>query len=303
MRQVKVTIIIVNFNGKSNTLDCLESLKIMRTADFQTGTIVVDNASTDDSVKVIAQSFPEVKIIENKENLGFAEGNNVGIKKALADEVDFVLLLNNDTLVSERLLVEMVKVVSSDSAIGIVSPKIYFAPGYEFHKQRYTKSELGKVIWFAGGKIDWQNMHGVHLGVDEVDHGQFDRQKEIDFATGCCFLARAQVFKKVGLFDKKLFLYEEDLDFSIRIKHAGYKIVYVPKAFLWHKNAGSSGSGSLLHDYYITRNRLVIGLRWAPWRTKVALLKESVQHLVSGRLGEKWGIRDFYLGRLGKGNL
>ena len=305
----KVSLIIVNYNAKENTLECLQSLRKLSTVGYQLAIIVVDNNSTDDSVVCIKKRFPKIEIIKNRENLGFVGGNNLGIRHALKSSSsksnshpEYLLILNNDTLVSENLITELIKKAEKDSRVGIVSPKIYFAKGYEFHKDRYKKSELGKVIWYAGGKIDWQNMYGYHEGVDQVDEGQFNQEKEVDFATGCCMLIKRQICEKVGLFDKKFFLYNEDLDLSLRMEKKGYKVVYEPKAYLWHKNAGSSSSGSALQDYYLSRNRLLIGWRYAPWRTKLALFRESMKRLFTGRSWEKKGIRDFYLRKFGKGS-
>lgn len=298
----KVAIVIVNYNGKQDTLDCLRSIRKMKTEGDQLKIYVVDNASSDDSVNAIKRELPSVNLILNQANYGFAGGNNIGIKQALEDGVDYVLLVNNDTLVSQPLLNELLKAITKDEDIGVVVPKIYFAPGYEFHKKRYSYGEKGKVIWYAGGRIDWENMYGKHIGVDEVDKGQFSEEQETDFASGCCLLVKRQVFEKVGLFDERFFLYQEDLDWSIRAQKAGYRIVYCPLAYLWHKNAGSSNSGSSLQDYYMTRNRMLVGWSYAPWRTKAALIKESINKLFRGRKWEKIGVRDFYLGRFGKGS-
>ncbi len=185
---------------------------------------------------------------------------------------------------------------------GAISPKIYFAKGFEFHKNRYKKEDLGKVLWYAGGKIDWKNMLGFHRGVDEVDIGQFSKLYETEFATGCCMLVKREVFERVGLFNNKYFLYLEDLDFSLKTRKKGFKIIYQPKAVMWHENAGSAGgSGSPLQEYFITRNRLLFGFKYAPLRTKIALFKESIKILAGGRTNQKKGIRDFYLRRFGKG--
>lgn len=298
----QIAIVIVNYNGKADTLACLRSLKTLEPGSWRLKVIVVDNGSTDGSVKVIEKTFPQITVLEAKQNLGFTGGNNLGIKAALKDGADYVLLLNNDTEVAKDFLRQLVKVAEKDKQIGITVPKIYFAKGFEYHKRRYKKNQQGKVIWYAGGQIDWQNMYGSHRGVDEVDQGQFDRVEETGFATGCCMLLKAKVLKEIGFLDDRLFLYLEDLDFSLKAKAAGYKIVYAYKARVWHKNAGSSGSGSGLHDYYMARNRLLIGFRYAPLRTKLALIKESLKRLVFGRKWEKIGIRDFYLGKLGKGS-
>ena len=116
-------------------------------------------------------------------------------------------------------------------------------------------------------------------------------------------LIKKEVLQRIGLFDEKYFLYYEDSDLSQRVKKVGYKIVYAPKAILWHKNAGSAGgSGSTLQDYYITRNRLFFGLQYVPFRAKLALVKESIVLLIKGRSWQKRGILDFYLGKLGRGS-
>lgn len=297
-----VFIIILNFNGRYNILQCLYSLKQLKENSFKKTIIVVDNASSDDSIKAISQDYPKVTLIANKENVGFSEGNNIGIRYALSHGSDFVLILNSDTIVDKDMIEELLTVSTSDKKIAVVAPKIYFAKGYEFHKNRYKKNDLGKVIWYAGGIIDWNNIIGHHLGVDEVDHGQYDKKEETEYASGCCMLVKKEVFKEIGLFDSKYFLYYEDSDFCKKVKDAGYKIMYQPKAILWHKNAGSAGgSGSTLQDYYITRNRLLFGMRYASLKTKLFLIKESLVLLLKGRFWQKNAIYDFYRRRFGKG--
>lgn len=283
-----VVVVIVNWNGKKDTLECLESLG-------KSNCIVVDNGSTDGSVEEIRKTFPSVQIIENKENLGFSGGNNVGIKKALDGGADFVWLLNNDTRVDKNARQTLVDVFT-DEGVGVAGSKIYFSPGHEFHKERYKKAQLGKVLWYAGGTIDWQNMYAAHRGVDEVDRGQYQIIEETPFISGCSLMVRRAVFEKVGLLDEKFFAYMEDLDFCLRAKRAGYKLLYVPQSIVWHKNAGSSGVGSQLHQYYMTRNRLLIGMRYAPLRTKIALLKEGVRFTSIRRRA----YFDALLGRYGK---
>lgn len=300
----KVSIVILNYKGKENTLACLDSLKDnFLPESIKLDIIVVDNASKDNLVVALKTKYPNVIFIENKNNLGFAEGNNVGIKYATEHGTDFVLILNNDTIVDKNLISELLEVVKTNEKIGIVVAKIYFAPGFEFHKERYKKEDLGKVFWYGGGEMDWGNVIGYHRGVDEVDHGQYDRVEATDFASGCCMFVKKEVFEKVGMFDEKYFLYYEDSDYCMRLKKRGYKIVYAPSAILWHKNAGSAGgSGSKLQDYYITRNRLLFGFRYASLRSKLALFKESMMLLVKGRYWQIRGVLDFYLMRFGKGS-
>lgn len=294
-----IAIVILNFNGEKDTLECLKSIDKLETDGFELLTIVVDNGST----KTFSFGNFQFKLIRNKYNLGFSGGNNVGIRYALKNNVDYICILNNDTIVDKSLVLELLKLAQSDESIGIVAPKIYFAKGYEFHKNRYEESEKGKVIWYAGGVMDWRNVIGVHRGVDEVDHGQYEKVQETDFASGCCMFVKSEVFQKIGFFDEKYFLYYEDNDLSQRAKREGFRIVYSPKAVLWHKNAGSAGgSGSELQDYYITRNRLLFGMRYAPFRSKISLIKESIALFFSGRNWQKRGVSDSYLSRFGRGS-
>jgi len=304
---INVNIIILNWNGWKMTLECLESLKNIKTDGMRVEVVVVDNGSTDESVERIEQYAKsnmqhEIIIIKNKVNLGFAEGNNVGISYALKEGADFVCLLNNDTRVSQDFLFNLVKTFESDSQIGIAGGKIYFEKGYEFHKDSYEKKDLGNVLWYAGGKIDWENVIASHIGVDEVDNGQFNETKETEYVNGCLMMVNREVFEKIGYFDKKYYLYYEENDFNQRAKEAGYKLIYNPKSFIWHINSGSSAAGSGLHDYFLTRNRMIFGMRWAHFRAKLALFKESVDILLNGRPWQKIAVRDFYFGRFGKGS-
>jgi GT2 family glycosyltransferase len=154
-----------------------------------------------------------------------------------------------------------------------------------------------------GSQIDWNNIYGSNFGIDEVDHGQFDhRNLHPDFISGCCFLVNKDFFKTVGLFDDKFYLYLEDADLSQRAKKLGYHLKIVPQSVIWHLNSGSSGAASPLHDYFLTRNRLIFSSRYASLRTKFAVFRESVKHLLIGRQWQKIAVKDFYLGRLGKGS-
>lgn len=300
----KIAVVIVNYNGEKNTIECLNSINKLVMDNFKLLIIIVDNGSFNE-FKIPHSEFKlgELIIIRNQENLGFAGGNNIGIKYALNQTADFILLLNNDVIFDKNLIKELLQTVQSKENIGVVVPKIYFAKGFEFHKNRYKREETGKIIWYAGGKMDFKNIIGYHRGVDEVDKGQYNKTEETDFATGCCMLVKKEIFKQVGLFDEKYFLYYEDSDFSERVKKLGFKIIYCPKAMLWHKNAGSAGgSGSSLQDYYITRNRLLFAMQYALFEVKLSLLKESLKLLVNGRPWQKKGVLDFYFRKFGKGS-
>lgn len=306
---LSVAIIVLNWNRFEDTKECLLSLAKIEKSNFEFEVFVVDNGSYPEEVYMLEDLINsldprnlKVCLVKNKKNLGFAGGNNVGMKIAIKKLADYVLILNNDTYVKKDFLKNLIDVAVSDSKIGALTPKIYFAKGYEYHKVRYKKADLGRVIWSAGGDIDWSNVYASNHGVDEVDKGQFDQLQETDFATGACVLYKKEALLSSGFFDERFFLYLEDTDLSLRIKKNGFKILYVPNAVIWHKVAQSSYIGSNLNDYYITRNRLLFGFRYAPIRSKFALFRESMKFLIFGRKWQKKGVIDFYIGNLGKGS-
>ncbi len=294
---MNISIVVLNYKGLKNTLECLDSLKKMDKNGHKVEIIVVDNNSRDTSKEVLSK-VEDIIFLSSEKNLGYTGGNNIGIKEALRKNADFILILNNDVICDKYLLKNLV--LSSKEA-SIISPKILFEAGFEFHKNRYKKEQLGKVIWYAGAEIDWQNIIGVHTGVDQVDEGQFAKAQQIDLATGACMFVKKEVFEKIGYFDEKYFLYLEDMDFCVRSKKAGFKIHFEPKAVLWHKNAGSTGgSGSGLQDYYITRNRLLFAFKYAKLKTKIAVLKQVIAQVT--QKAKRQALLDFLTLNFGKGN-
>lgn len=299
----KISVIILNYKGCANTIMCIRSFKNIEVPQgYVVEPVIVDNASQDGSVETFKKEFPDIPLIENKVNTGYAGGNNTGISYALKNDASYIVVLNNDTIVTKHLFSQLTNALLVFRA-DVACPKIYFEKGFEFHKDRYAKEELGKVFWFAGAEMDWRNIIGHHRGVDEVDHGQYDDRISIEGITGACFIAKREVFEKVGVFDEKFFLYYEDADLSYRMRKAGFKIILAPKAILYHKNAGSTGgSGSKLQDYFITRNRLIFGMKYGPLRARFALIRESLRLLRSGREWQKKGVLDFYFRKMGKGS-
>jgi GT2 family glycosyltransferase len=300
MEKRKVALILVNYHGLADILDCLDSLCKVK-SQYQILVYVVNVDSDEDQTRLRNHQI-QARIIGLKENCGFSGANNMGMKQALTDGVEVAVLLNNDTIVNPEFLDPLVENVTQPG-IGLVSPKIYFYPGNEYHKDSYEKNERGKVIWYAGGLIDWENVYGYHRGVDEVDHGQFDEMEETGFATGCCVAISGNILDKVGMLEEKYFFGLEDMDWSMRIKRAGLKIIYQPKSIIWHKNAGSSGgSGSKLHQYYHNRNRILFGLRYAKAKTKLAMIREILYKLKSGSQIEKRAIKNALLNQYGRYN-
>jgi len=301
-KEKKLAIVILSYNTKKLLKNCLDGLTKQIGKENNPEIIVVDNGSTDGSKKMINDQWPMVKLIANDRNLGFCAGNNVGIRYALAQGHDYIMILNSDTIIKDAFWEFLVDFLEKNKEVGIVTPKIYFAPGHEYHKKRYSKSQQGKVIWSAGGVFDWDNVIGANRGVDDVDQGQYDQPAEVDFVSGCCLLARTKVWQQANFLDEKYFMYYEDTDFCQKAKRAGWKVFCIPGSCLYHLNAGSSQVGGSLQDYFITRNRLLFGLRFAPLRARLALIRESGRLLISGRKWQKQGTRDFYLRRFGRGS-
>jgi GT2 family glycosyltransferase len=299
----KIVISIIDYKGKENTVSCLASLeKIVVPKNFTLDVVIINNYPTDVlSIRNIYKNFT-LTVLQNTTNSGFSGGHNVSFSFAKEHDATYTLVMNNDVTVDSKLLSELVSVAEGDQKIGMVCPKIYFSKGSEYHKDRYTEKELGHVFWYAGGLIDWNNVLATHRGVDEVDHGQYDKTEETEFATGCCFLIRMDVVKEIKGFDERYFLYLEDLDLNMRVKSEGYKVLYAPTARLWHHNAGSTGgSGSNLQDYFTTRNRLLFAHDYASLRARFALFRESLRLLHQGREWQRNGVVDYYLHRFGKG--
>lgn len=305
-KKTKVAIIILTINSPEMVVDTLESISKLKTDNLDLSCVVVDSSSdnlTRDRIKDYSFKNINYKYIQTFKNLGFAGGNNVGIKYALGSGPDYVLVLNDDMIVSGDLLKKLVTFMDLKNEVGIVSPKIYFAKGHEFHKNRYKESEKGKVIWYAGGLIDWDNIYTSHRGVDEADKGQYNREIETDIASGACMLIRSGVFKKTGYINDEYFLYWEDADFSRQVIKEGFKVYYYPKTHVWHKvSASAGGSGSSSNDYYLIRNRLYFALRYAKLRTKIAVLRDTVKLAFVGREWQKIGAKDALLGIKGIGS-
>lgn len=301
----KIALIILNWKQPELTFDTISSIFKCQSQGFDYHIFLVDNGSPDDSLIQFKDKYgknKKVTILETKQNLGYAGGNNYGLKVAVKKRFDYYLVANNDILVAPDFLQKLFN-ESQKYPNAILTPKIYFAPGYEYHKDRYSKNDIGKVIWAVGSQIDWNNVYGTNIGIDEVDHGQYDQtQPKIDFISGCCFLVSHRILKKIGIFDEKFYLYMEDSDLTLRAFRAGFELRLVPQSVIWHCNSGSSKPGSFLQDYFITRNRLLFGFRYASLRTKFALFRESIRFLFTGSPWRKRGVLDFYIGRFGKGS-
>lgn len=235
----KVGIVLVNYNGEKFQNDCIRTIKQMTYRNYEI--IVVDNNSKDQSIELLKNEFPDVVLIETGENCGVARGNNIGIKAAIKLNCEYILLLNNDTEVDKNMLSMMLGKAKSNI---LVTCKMYYY-------------EPNTVLWCAGGKINWDKATTTHFGENEVDNGQFDKSKYIEYTPTCCLLIHRSVFDEVGYMDENYFMYYDDTDFVARCNKKGYKIWYEAEAKLWHKVSSSSGgSESNTVIYYSNRNRL-----------------------------------------------
>lgn len=269
-----VFIILVNWNGKQVTLECLASLE--RATYGNSRIVVVDNASTDGSIEAIRRAYPDVIVLPMDRNLRFAGGNNAGMRYALEHGAELLLMLNNDTTVEPGFLAHLVARMAADPRIGAVAPKIY----YEDDPTR---------IWFAGGAISMWTGTMRHIGIREIDRGQYDLPCETEYATGCCFLTRREVVERIGMLDESYRIYGEDADWSMRCRRAGYIIMYEPLAKVWHKLSVSAG-GHL--SFYKMKNKFFSNLRffsryaawyhWLvfPWMNVLANGWAAVKYLV-----------------------
>ncbi len=297
-----ISVIIVHFNSEEETISCLESVLAQKLQSTQLSIVVIDNGSMKPLVLPEKMETAGITVLRSESNLGFTGGNNMGIHFAIERfNSDGIILLNNDTILAAGCFQQLVEHATAFPLAGMICPKIYFAPGREYHKNSYTKEMQGNVLWYAGGSIDWLHLVAFHRGVDELDRHQFANQIQSEFATGCCVLIRREVLEKTGLLDKRYFLYLEDVDLSISAKRFGYEIHYVDAAVVWHINAGSSnGAGSIVHTYYQTRNRLLFFFNYGNWMVKIRTILLAVRLLTNGTRFERMAVLHCITGQLGK---
>jgi len=263
----KLAVITVNYQNYAVTEEFIECFKKMNSPDFK---VFISDLSVKRQI-ISHQKWLEVILSENK---GYARGVNVGIERALSQGYNQFVVMNNDTRVEKDFINTVQKSLNTHPR-ALVSGKIYYEAGYEYHTTRYKKQELGHVLWYAGGLVDWKNAYTTHRGVDEVDQGRYDLFEKTEFITGCLMLFDKAVIDAVGPWDERYFLYYEDADWCERAKRKNISLYYDPTVVIWHKNAQSTGgAGSSVHKRYQEKNRLIFGLKYAPFRTKIHLVKD-----------------------------
>jgi len=271
-----LAIITVNFENYQVTQDFLTCFRKLR-ANFK---IFISDLSV--KQEKLTGDKQKLEVIREK-NKGYAYGVNLAIKKALEQGFNQFVVINNDSRVNATFVRNVIKSINRQPG-SIIGGKIYYEKNYEYHQNRYRPKDLGKVIWYAGGEIDWNNVFIKHRGVDLVDQGQYDTPQKTDFVTGCLMFFDKSVVDKVGFWDESYFLYYEDADYCERAKRKGIRLLYDPSVVIWHKNAQSTeGAGSLFHQKYQNVNRLKFGLKYAPLKTKIHLIKNLFFKLPYGQ--------------------
>jgi len=247
---VRVVIVTVNYNRPGETVELINSIKHSDLALSEL--LVVDNGSTDNSPAILKKAFPDLRILQTGQNLGFAGGYNFGMRQALEREAAGVLIINNDTIVPSVFLEPLVTTLESNTQIGAVAPKIYFRDG--------------KRVWWAGGRLNLGTGQILNIGSGQIDLGQFESPLDCDYLTGAGVLFRGEALKKVGLFDERFRHTGEDVDLSIRFCKAGYRLLLVPQATLIHKVSQTAGGEfSPFHLYNLERARIMLIRRWGYW--------------------------------------
>lgn len=295
MNEPLVYIIILNWNGWKDTAACCESCRKLACSNVRI--VLVDNGSTDNSESILRERFPEVEHIQTGDNLGFAGGNNVGIRHAIERGADYVWLLNNDTLVDPAALSRLVDTAEKNRRAGMVGSKILY----------HDKPSL---IWYAGAVLDPERPHRLHhIGLRETDNRQYDDACETGYVTGCSLLARREMVEEIGLLDEGLFLYFEDSDWSVRAKKAGWKIMYAPESVVYHKISSSiGGEDSPVMLYYTARNLLCFIKRNYPGKLLRTFFYALFEHVLVNMKKRRFsaagaafqGICDFMAGKSGR---
>lgn len=272
--QSRVAIILVNWNSLDVTKDCINSLKGIEYASYSI--VVVDNGSTDGSGKALKQLFPEIILLESSVNLGFTGGNNLGFRYAIANGMDYSIMLNNDTFVEPDFLDHLVNYMEANPRVGAIQPRIHFNHNREllWNGGSYFAKSIGLTYSKAFNKVPPIDCLGI---------------KEVDWITGCAFLTRNSVLKETGLLPENMFIYSEDVDLSFRIKALGYALVYNGNSLIYHiagvsnksKIKGKEGFVNPRVHYLNQRNRIWILKSYTPWYCIPTTLVFNTLYLLS----------------------
>ncbi|HJW89053.1 MAG TPA: glycosyltransferase family 2 protein, partial [Anaerolineales bacterium] len=262
--------------------------------------LIVDNGSTEGSVESIRNQYPTVNILPTGKNLGYAEGNNVGIRWAVSNRADYVFVMNNDVRVAQDVLEPLISAAECDPKIAFLGPKVF-------------QLEMPDQIQSAGGKLDYL-WRSNQRGLDSTDIGHFETIEVVDYVIGAAVLVKAKLLAEIGLLDADYFLYREDVDWCLRARRKGYRVVYVPEAKVWHRSLHVRESELPRITYYLTRNSLLLLKKQrAGFLRFFLVLLQHLRTAVSWTVKPKWrekraerdalikGILDFFQGKVGQG--
>jgi GT2 family glycosyltransferase len=264
--QSKISVVVLCYNGVELTLGCLES--ILKQDYGNVEVVLVDNGSTDGTVALVTEKFPQARWVENHKNLGYAMGNNKGIEYALASEAGAVFLVNNDTRLHETCISSLVKSLNADPKIGVIGPMVYTWDG-------------NKTISSAGGMVNWRMAYAVNEGMGEKDAGQY-RGRYVDFINGCGILVTREAINRTGGLDPTFFMYWEETDWCLRVKKSGLEVYFEPTGEMEHKAPIVSTELGPTTLYYITRNRFLFFFRHSPGSIKPISLARALKGTLRG---------------------
>jgi GT2 family glycosyltransferase len=254
MKDKTLAVVILNWNGGDEILDCLRSVFESKHAAIEV--VIVDNGSVDGSTDIIRSRFPHVHWISNPRNLGFAKGSNQGMQWALEYGIQHVLLLNGDASLHSNAIEEMFAVTEDENNTVVACPRMYLGPA----------NAGASRLWFAYGTVSlWLGLFR-NPAFNRLDSSKWSVPLDMEFASGCCMLIPARILQHVGMLDEAFFAYCEDIDFSLRIRKAGFRLRYVPTAHIWHGNSTLTNrirSGT--YRYLSTRNNLWVVRKHGSW--------------------------------------
>lgn len=292
-----VGVVVLNWNNAADTIACLQSIEDVDYSNLRV--VVVDNGSSDDSVRRIQAEHPGIEIMETGENLGYAQGNNIGLQHVMEEDARYILLLNNDVTMDDRCLTFLVAAAEENPDAAFLGPKVY-------HRE-----EPGR-LQSAGGVLDWQ-WRSHQRGLDEIDSGQFDVIAGVDYVIGAAVLVRVAALSRIGLLNPDFFLYREDVDWCLRAASLGYRTLYVPEAKVWHRSHHVREDELPRTTYYMTRNTyLLLSTHRGPLSAYVLSTLQNLLWLVNWTVNPKWlqkrkerdalfkGLVDAVLGRWGR---
>lgn len=290
-----VGVVIVNHDLKDSLRETLASFRKVNYPGLQI--VVSDNASTDGSQEMVRTLFPDVHLLAHETEQGYARAASLGMA-FLADKTKYIFSTTNDVIVDPDIITVLVDYAEKHPGAGVLGTKIYFF-------------DRPDVLWHAGGRIHPLHGHSYHFGWERKDAPRYSRARECDFVTGCGFLLRSDVLQKIGYFKEDLVFYSEDAELCYRFREAGYKVMYVPEAKMWHKTGTTLAKNRPVQLRYSTRNSLYLLRRhkvgWHPLTLWMYLLIVSPAKMLVFAFVARWrnstgiykGIQDWRCNRYG----